>query len=414
MRNRFGRKHQSKMTGGNVFALYSPSHPQHKHPMAFGAPDIYFSNTPLTTLIACALAHQPREAEATAVLFIYEAFAEVETYRRAVQDWPESPFAEVIVLKGEYSKNEEGVAARGPGVKNSQVRHHFHAQNLRLIDDVFSRYQPRRILTNNDRSVSTQYAFQRARKQAPQLRIVYFDDGIGSYVEGLKGKRPVSDWIDTWRRRFIYGRWYHYDRRMGGTKWTDEARVAWPEHYLARDRFAPEDLRPLDPAMFLNPGYCALPRALCRHFEIEADQFEDCRLFILLPHSKTVHRIPGYLEGLQHFLTECERNDYRVALKYHPREVEDFLQLSERRNTAQVPAAAPFEIILSLLPNDHSIAITTTACSVLATTRFLRPQAKAICLDLVNSEKLQPFYDFFAQLGIPTVQTLEALRERLD
>jgi glycoprotease/Kae1 family metallohydrolase len=124
-----------------------------------------------------------------------------------------------------------------------------------------------------------------------------------------------------------------------------------------------------------------------------------CSVVVLLPHSKLLRGNEALLLRLRRLLSAADACGRRVALKYHPRELEDdpFGLLGD--NAAMVlPKLLPMELLVPLLPSGGLLVGEGTTAIVAA--RWLRPDLAVRDLGSARGDYAERARALFARHGI--------------
>jgi hypothetical protein len=242
-------------------------------------------------------------------------------------------------------------------------------RNAREILAFAKANQVSRVFVGNDRHIEFQSVVYHLRKVFPDVRAIYLDEGLFSYV-GRKASQSFADkWIDQSLKKLAYGHWWHTPPTIGASKYVDEAWLAYPELACAALQEKPRVQLPLQGAS--SESFHAFIGCWAGLYDLPAD-LADVDYVLTITDQKNFSRFPDYSQSIRQLVEQLVAQAKTVAIKYHPNaNGRDLLNLAAVSEQVMVlPSAMPFEVLLPLLSRATLIA---EFSSTLLTSRLLMP-----------------------------------------
>jgi hypothetical protein len=351
---------------------------------------LFLVSTPLNLFVATGIASQQADAHDAHLVFIDQGSVTGNPYITATQNWPRSPFASVTVLPAKAQQARDKLKARRDGFLQ--------------LETLIHRLTPARIFTGSDRRVEFQFAMHAATGVMSNVAGIYMDDGTFTYV-GRKDKGAQDTVIDNLLKKLVYGCWWRQPGTVGGSSWISEAYVAFPAqaHPLIRNK----TLHPLGIEYFRTPAVQALSARLLEQFALSADALQRLDILFTLPHDSLIKNQGDYNRVLSEAIAALCHRGLRVGVKYHPRhDSKNDLNLKTLNTIKILPQQLAFEAILPLL---GTTTIIGDISSTLLTSKWLRPDLKAVSLRFGPTAQSDEFVELFARLDIPVIDGIEHL-----
>ena len=333
---------------------------------------LYFASTPM---IALSCAGAAIAAGDRARLVLIEDFDLAEQFAQLLTHWRDTPFESIERLPGRHTEHLRGATDHKRGIAalahRVRVKRDLRRQTLAQLGRLDAEYQPHSIWLANDRKVETQYALQLAARRRPdQQPGRYLDDGLYTYLGDVR-QRPLVRRIDWLVKRMTYGRWWQRVAQAGTTSWISQCWLAFPEH--APPPYLDKQIHALPREWFANRAFLRLARDAARGFAVPRRQLRDgCSGVLVLPHSNQLRANPDLAGQLRALLQRANQQGSRLALKYHPREVEaDPGRLLDGTDALVLPALLPMELLLPWLGRGALLA--GEGSTALLAARWLRP-----------------------------------------
>ena len=355
--------------------------------------DLYIATTPLTALIAAGLA---RAEGPGAALVLIEDYDDAARWKRLFAGWRDTPFArfELVAGRATAARAEAAIAQRGleRRIARERAKRALREQAFARLREIDRAVLPARVFVGNDRRPETQFALHLAagRRAKPG---VYLDDGLFTYL-GDAHERPIARRIDQFIKRRLYGSWWQGLPLVGTSRFIGEARLAYPALALDTDpgrrRFA------LARASFANRALARLARDAWRVFVPESPRFR-CDALLLLPHTRLFRGGAAPQQRLRAVLARLGA-DRRVAVKYHPREVErDPLGLADS-GARLLPHGLPAELALTRVARGGLVL--GEASTALLAARWLREDLVVLDLAAADAPFARLSQGFLAARGV--------------
>ena len=338
--------------------------------------NILVAFTPYHILLFLALMSARKEENN--ILFVVPEFPDAERFIKALKE--ESPFKEVILLPN---------VINGSAVKKGWARW----RGSRIIREKVKSMVVDTVYVCNDARAESQTALYYAKRGNLRARGVYIEDGMAAYWSHTASRRILR----SIARKVTAGKWSEEIMVVGTSSWIDESLLLFPKHARPELRekpilpFPQESLRGLRNHPFLAH--------IAERF---SEQERSMDALFLPPHSKFFKQNPS---GAEYFHSLLKKNKgSKIAVKYHPKEEEDFLHAKEA-GAAIVSQEIPAELLYMILQKtpEYIIGDMTTA---LYTARLLLPKACIISVALLVGRRDERILHMFGELGIrlPTTE----------
>ena len=102
-------------------------------------------------------------------------------------------------------------------------------KNSKTLLEFAQRRDISNIFVGNDRHIEFQFLVYSLKKQNAQLRAIYLDEGLYSYI-GRKASSEFSERIiDQAFKRVVYGSWWQTPKTIGASNYIDEVWLVYPD-----------------------------------------------------------------------------------------------------------------------------------------------------------------------------------------
>lgn len=368
---------------------------------------LYLASTPM---IALAAAGAALKQGGRAQLALIEDFDLAGRLADLLQRWPDCPFEAIHRLPGRYTEYQRGAGddrhGAGDFLHRIVVKRDLRRQTLATLRRIDQGLDPDSVWVGNDRKVETQYALHLASNHGTGRPGRYLDDGLYTYLGDVR-QRPLVRRIDWLVKRMTYGRWWHRADQSGTSPWIAESWLAFPEQALDQD--PKRRRRQLPPSWFMGRPFLRLSALAAKEFAADRQTLRQCTIVLVLPHSNQLRTNSALAKALADFIKAAGVRGQRVAVKYHPREVDaDPADLLANSNAMPLPSLLPMELLLPLLPMGAALA--GEGSTALVAAHWLRPDLRVVDLGLSRGGYAARAREFFAGHGIPSVNgNLDAL-----
>lgn len=369
---------------------------------------LYLASTPL---IALAAAGAALEQGARAQLVLIEDFDLAGRLAGLLQRWRDCPFEAIHRLPGRYTEHQRGAGddrhGAGDFLHRVAVKRDLRRQTLATLQRIDQDFAPDSVWVGNDRKVETQYALHLASQRQSERPGRYLDDGLYTYLGDVR-QRPLIRRIDWLVKRLGYGRWWHRADQSGTSPWIAESWLAFPAEALDQDPV--RQRRQLPPSWFQGRAFLRLSALAAREFAVDRQALRQCAVVLVLPHSNQLRANPALAAALAELVRDCGERQQRVAVKYHPREVDaDPAGLLANGNAVSLPSLLPMELLLPLMAPRALLA--GEGSTALLAALWLRPDLRVIDLGISRGGYAARAREFFARHGIPSANgDLRALK----
>lgn len=336
-------------------------------------------------------------------LLIVEHFSPglVEKYTRALENWPDNPFAQVALA----DMTEPRFAPTLPRLRRYRAKRRWlraHRRKTRELIDQAIEQGPLAGVFAGYESYESQYAMQAAKRRSPACVGAYVEDGTAAYARSFRKHRsPWSERIKGELRRVRYGLWWEEAEVSGTSRWIDECHLIFPDLALAELRS--KRLCQLDATIHRTRSFRGFAEGVAAEFELDTDRLRGAGFLIAVSRSTLLDYLPGYEETVRRLLRRLLDAGERVAVKYHPREPRpNYLGLTDGGGLHLVTPEIPFELLVLLLDDDRATVLGDVSTALLSA-RWLRPEMRLIALQHALAPE-DPAYRFleseFRTLGI--------------
>ncbi|MEO6065563.1 MAG: hypothetical protein ABIP49_07300 [Lysobacterales bacterium] len=325
-----------------------------------------------TPLIALACAGAARAHPGRARLLLLGDFEYADRLAGLLRRWRDNPFESIDCLPGRFDEHARGAPDRARGLaqffRRVAIKRALRRDTLARIAAHDAAVLPTRVWLGNDRKVETQFALQCAAKRAQGKPGEYLDDGLYTYLGDVR-QRPLTRALDALVKQLTYGAWWQRAAQVGTTSWIANAWLALPTQ--APPAYSCERVRTLPREWFAGRAWLRLAALATREFGVDRGALRHCTHVWVLPHSNLLRASPALLDALRERLRTASARNERIALKYHPREVEPDPGALIAHGAAMIlPATVPMELLLPLLP--RGARIEGEASTALLAARWLR------------------------------------------
>jgi len=340
--------------------------------------NVFVAFTSYHVLLSCVIASENNEKNC---LVIINDSANLKELIKAIKEEKESPFSNFIFLPGVY------------GIKSTTQRRLIIRNNIKTLKRAIKNAVIKRAYVCHDGRPESQLILSYAkRNNAPGI---YIEDGSEAYY-GLPLKRRK---IKVLLGKLIYGRWWEDVEILGTSSYIDQIIAIFPE-----------DIRPelkkkvrilgVNRGRFLSLKNKSFTTSFLKKIGINKEYISEIDVIIIISHSEFVRQYPRYKKLIIETISQLkEKNIYKnIAVKYHPREKNDFLNLATFGDIKILPQAIPAEILFLIASNSLKLIIGDASTSLL-TAKWLLPRIKVVSFvaQIKGDKKL---VDFLKKKGI--------------
>ncbi|WP_320819659.1 polysialyltransferase family glycosyltransferase [Thalassolituus sp.] len=350
--------------------------------------ELYLCSTPLHILNAVAIASTRQEYEHH-IWLIDQPIADNNPYFDILNNWDGSPFKRVNISAGQIKGTKKKLANRKL----------IFSQLKSYIEEI----HPSRIYTGNDRRIEFQYAMHCCAKAKQPASGIYMDEGTFTYVGRAASSSFSDQYVDNLLKKLTYGFWWKNPSTIGGSKWITEVYAAFP--HLVHEKLKAKKIISLQEYFVDNNRLEDFCGKLVEYFGASRENIATLTAIITLPHESIINRQSGYSKSMSDTLEILTKDNFRIGVKYHPRNTNpDILNASENSSAYVIPHKIPFEAILPLLPNGIIIG---DISSTLINAKWLKPKANLVSIANPEAPMMAEFKYFFSKIGVETISANE-------
>jgi hypothetical protein len=288
---------------------------------------VFVCFTPYHMLLAYSIALKEGQGKNN-YLFAVQEFAEGELLSG------NTPFKNIFSLPGTYTEN---------ALKKLLIRRKNASQIKAFVQD----RDIQNVYVCNDARLESQTALKYANAKG-----IYIEDGLAAYVLfSPQSKVTFAAQSSV------------YVPVLGSSPWIKEMRATFPEYVLPELQRIPvrpvtrEDVEKLRSEEFFST--LKIPK--------------DIDFCCVLPHSNSTYSIEPILQ-------QAQDKGFRIAVKYHPRELQrDYLSVEKRKDITVIPQHVPIEMVY-LKAQDALKVVVGDVSTALLTAKLLLPDARVVSL----------------------------------
>lgn len=270
--------------------------------------------------------------------------------------------------------------------KPLQRRRHF-----RKLWDWVGDFKPDEIVVGSDRRIEFQYLMHRFRRSGHDVKGVYLDDGLFSYLEWPK--KPLQRYLDNLFKKLAYGSWWHAPEQIGDSQWVDEVRLFAPE--FARPSLKARKVELILGSTIHDKTINEISRRIMKKMGVDVPMLFKAEKVILIPHPHNLDGLSGFSRQV---LDEFYSSDNPVLVKYHPRfKGEDVLGLGGKGGYL-LPDNVAFEFFLPLLNKQAEVIGDLT--TALLSTCWMRPDLKVYALGQLDGRFDNDLLRIYKSFGV--------------
>lgn len=335
-----------------------------------------------------------------AQLVLIEDFDQAEQLTDLLRSWRDNPFEDIHRLPGRHTEHVLGAGDNRHGVGDFlhriRVKRDLRRQTLAALRRIDDEFAPHSVWVGNDRKVETQFALHLASQRISDRPGRYLDDGLYSYLGDVR-QRPFIRRIDWLVKRISYGQWWHRADQAGTSPWIAESWFAFPDQSIDQDPTRTHHSLPA--GWFTGRPFLRLSALAADKFGVNRVGLRRCASVLILPHSNQLLANLALAQSLRSFVDSAGACGQRIAIKYHPREVQaDPAGLLASGHTMALPTLLPMELLLPLLP--RGAILTGEGSTALLAAKWLRPDLRVFDLGLSKGGYAARARELFARNGI--------------
>lgn len=314
----------------------------------------FFISSPLHFFVATNIAIQ-KKGDNNIAIFISKSKQTADLYSSAITS-ESSPFTNVMILPINDSKSK--VANR--------------KRCFALIEKALIETPADQIFTGNDARVEFQYAMFVATKRNNDVRGIYFDDGLGSYLPHRSMNTFTRKYLETFIKKITYGNWWKNPSSLGGSEWVTQAYLAYP--HLAHKFLSNKQLHKIDESIFESSEFIDISdHLLLKQNDNSKVDLHKIKLIICLTHETIYLDYEKTLQQLNLMFKDKFSPD-EIAIKAHPRSKLIAPITKTFPHATILPNKVGLELLLPhIQPNTLVVGDISTT---LLTSKWLKPNIK--------------------------------------
>ncbi|MCD6528171.1 hypothetical protein J7K44_00800 [bacterium] len=317
--------------------------------------NVFVAFTPYHVLLSYVIASENNEKNC---LIVINDSANLKELVEAIKKEKNSPFSDFVFLPGMYGK------------KNMMQRRLIIRNNIKTLKRIINNIVIKRAYVCHDGRPESQLILSYAKhNNAPGI---YIEDGSGAYGSLALRRRKIKILLG----KIIYGRWWEDVKILGTSSYIDQIIAIFPEDIRPELRKKAKILG-VNRERFLSLKNKSFVTSFLKKIGINKEYISDIDIIIIISHSEFARQYPRYKELIVETISQLkEKNIYKnIAVKYHPREKNDFLNLATFSDIKILPQAIPAEILFLIASNSLRLIIGDASTSLL-TAKWLFPHIK--------------------------------------
>lgn len=356
---------------------------------------VYIAYTPYHIFIAWLMALEKRGKNIDHQLVIFSNFADAEILYKSLLKSRSLPFSKVILLKGEYGYHTLSTLKRG------YARFIVEKQTCRELVKFVRRENFQRIFLFNEDRPSSLYLLKYVETVKDKVSISFVEDGAVTYSSFLSNK--PSSYILL--GKIFYGSWWKNIQVMGTSNVFDSVWALFPEHI--RDELKHKKLERIATGKISEVKNEDVATILA-DYGLDPNKIKGINCIMLLSHSSVINRFPDYKSTLLKAIKRAQELGYTVAIKYHPRDPGDALDLLKDPSISGLRSSVPLEFIF-LSARDNLRLVVADVSTVPLTAKLMLPKAQVISTGVLLGSKDERFLSMLNSLGVRLPKTFEEL-----
>lgn len=358
---------------------------------------VFVAYTPYHIFIAWLMALENRGKNMDHQLVIFSNFADAQLLYGSLLKSKSLPFSKVVLLKGEYGYHELGFIKRG------YTRFIVEKQTCRELIKYIRHEKIRKIFIFNEDRPSSLYLLKYAEAEKNKVSISFVEDGAVTYSSFLSNK-PISY---LFLGKIFYGPWWKNIQVMGTSNVFDSVWALFPEHI--RDELKHKKLERILTGKIseIKDGDVA---TILADYGLDPEKVRGLNCIMLLSHSSVINRFPDYKSTLLKAIKRAQELGYKVAIKYHPRDPGDALDLLKDPNISGLRSSVPLEFIF-LCARESLRLVVADMSTVPLTAKLMLPNAKVISTGVLIGSKDERFLRMLDALDVKLPKTFEELND---
>ena len=359
--------------------------------------ELYLTATPYHILLSSGLALNNNKSKK--ILIIRPDFSNYDLIMSSFKIWKNCPFDDVILLNGNYSP------------KYQTLNSSFLRYTLSSIDNL-NKIKKIPFFKNN-RDMMDIYVFNDDFPEYQYLcyknkngKNIYVEDGSAAYqyIENIENIRAHLKYILD---KIIFGRYYYRIGWLLGTSpYIDECLVFYPN--LVNKSLKNKKLKKISNEIFSNLNEYGYIDVLSDVYNISIPNVDSLIVLERFEYLKENSLLEDYLKIINTIIANDLKNNKNILIKYHPREVNNYLNL-KNENIHHINQSIPMEVVYLVLKNRGVSCVYGTTSTSLITSKIILPDVEVISLMDVLNIKREGLKPVFESIGIKVPKDLNEL-----
>ena len=337
---------------------------------------IFFVSTPLHVLNSLIIALGEYESNDCILIFIDQPKDRENHYYNILKNWEKSPFKKILYFQSSGNLN-----------KYQHRKNIFKDIYLELNKINFSK-----IYTSNDRRIEFIYAYKLLKKLNKNIKCIYIDDGIMSYViHKYSWESPLEILV----KKLYYGFWYNRTRIVGSSKFINSSIVAFPKfvhHYLKKSN--PILLKS---EYFKKNIYLDFLKKILYSFK-QNSNIHNLKYILILPHQIELKKYWNFYNKLKDDLIDNNESTHKIGIKYHPFQNGDPLNFKNDNNFTIINSDIAFECIVPFLKKETTIIGDVSTAMIYA--KLIKKKLNVVLIRNKNDIRLNKLRPLLNEIGV--------------
>jgi len=354
---------------------------------------LFHAQTPYHVITACAISLE-RGPEARDHLVLSPSFEKAEALMDALEHWETSPFESIMVLHSTYDRHK-------------YIRRFVSKTRIRRLKQFLKNHRMDEVFVFNTAGAASQALLHCSRKYYDDIETVYVEDGMAAYNSGQEVVRESERTYQL--ERLFFGSWYRQVRIMGASDRIDRVMVSFPDQ--VREALKTKPVQRIEFERLMNEKNRSWVSEYIYNVSGHLPDTEYDAL-ILITHSNNEME-EGYSTMLTTAINVLQDQEFKTAIKYHPRETNyEFVDIPDSKVTI-LPSQPPIEAYYLL--NPHRINYVIGGVSTGLVTAFRLTEAQhVISLSPIFDDKFIHLNETLAEFNMDLVGDVEQIRTCLE
>lgn len=361
----------------------------------------FVTYTPYHIFLSLMMAFENQKKGIDQQLVIFSNFIDAQVLYDALNNCKGSPFSKITLFRGEYGVDQASL------FKRAYLRYFAEMNMCRDFLRFVKREGFQRIFMFNEDRPSSLYLLEYIKKVKDKVAISFVEDGAVSYNSFVAFK--PSNYI--FLGKIFYGSWWRNIQIMGLSELFDSVWALFPE--LIRDELKVKKVEKISSGELGLIKEFGIADKILKNYGMNPQDVGNFNCIVLLSHSSVISKYPEYKSTLLNAVKKAQDKGYSVAVKYHPRDMGDFLGLKKEPKITCLRSSVPLEFIF-LQARDSLSLVVADMSTVPLSARLILPNAKVISTGILIGSKDDRFLNVLNSLGVKLPKTFEEFNSYLS